>query len=246
MAKEFTEKEIKKLRHLLIQEHMPFVLQGTSLLESQMDGMSFAQFKATIQRITKKRKTLVVERLSFKEQKNIFISFPRRNYLGLWIMGMFAGSSELAEQGGTIKKLSLTSCKLEALPISMANFRNLEQLDLSYNRLVELPEVIRTFLNLEKLFIDNNRLIELPEWIGDAKNLKTLDISGNPIEEFPEKFGQLIQLEELFMASTRIREVPNWMGKFEALNWLSVKGSIVSGVELEILSRLLESCRIEF
>lgn len=248
MDKGFTEKEIKKLRHLLIQEHLFFVQEGISLLESKMNGMSFENFKETIQKITKKRRKLEVPELSFKQQRNIFIGFPHRNYLGLWIMGMFAGSSELSGKANHVTKLSLTGCKLHSIPLSVGNFKNITQLDLSHNRLTELPEVIRAYFNLEKLYVDRNLITELPEWVGDLKKLRTLDIGFNPVEFLPESFAKLHQLEELFMEQTRLVEIPDWFEQFEALKWISVKRSpvIQYGAQMEKLGRFFQDRNVQF
>lgn len=248
MPKEFTEKEIKKLRHLLIQEHLVFVKEGLKILEAEMNGMSFEKFKETIQRVTKKRRKLEVGELSFKQQKNVFIGFPHYEYLGLWIMGMFAGSSEMSAEADKVRKLSLTSCKLDELPLSIGNFKNIEYLDLSYNRLTELPEVIRAYFNLEKLYVDHNRIEALPEWIGDLKKMKTFDIGFNFIEELPETFGKLTQLEELFMTQTRLVEIPDWFEAFEDLNWLSIKNTPASfsGAQLEKIGKFFQHKNIQY
>ena len=62
--------------------------------------------------------------------------------------------------------LSLRHSKLTALPASLGQLTNLQQLDVTGNALATLPNDPGNLLQLKKLYLDDNALIALPPWFG--------------------------------------------------------------------------------
>ena len=80
----------------------------------------------------------------------------------------------------TVRWLILTNNRLEQLPASIGNLKNLQKLMLAGNQLTSLPDELALCRNLELIRLAANRLTELPEWLFTLPRLSWLAYSGNP------------------------------------------------------------------
>jgi len=115
----------------------------------------------------------------------IFYAQPERTYTSL------EKAFEAPEQ---VYILRLERQKIERLPDSISEFKNLKELKLEGNFLESLPESIGELSQLEKLSLRSNRLEVLPESIGNLANLTELLLWNNRLETLPESIGQLTNL----------------------------------------------------
>jgi len=79
----------------------------------------------------------------------------------------------------TIEELILCENKLEIIPQTIENLKNLKWLVLSDNNIVVLPENLSKLKKLEGLFVSNNKLKKLPANIVKLTNLKWLSLVEN-------------------------------------------------------------------
>ncbi len=84
----------------------------------------------------------------------------------------------------TLKLLSLAENKLQFLPASINNLKELTNLDLSYNQLLLNPN-IGNLRNLKTLNLEGNRLSTLLEEISNLTKLETLNLTNNLFTSIP-------------------------------------------------------------
>ena len=77
--------------------------------------------------------------------------------------------------------IDLSNKGLSALPESIGNLQNLQELWLYNNNLSSLPESIGNLQNLERLDLFKNKLSSLPKSIGNLQNLQILGLENNTI-----------------------------------------------------------------
>jgi len=96
-----------------------------------------------------------------------------------------------------LRKLELSSCALESLPMAICELANLEELKLTKNKLDFLPPQIERLGNLKSLHLCHNALSELPPEIGNLPNLEELYLGGNPLRKLLGEIGNLKSLRKL-------------------------------------------------
>ncbi len=105
-------------------------------------------------------------------------------------------------------KLVLSNLELEALPDSISQLIQLQELDLSNNKLTSLPEFICQLTQLQRLIVDKNQLTSLPDSIGQLTQLKQLNVSDNQLTALPAGLRSLQSLEELYLHGNRELGLP--------------------------------------
>jgi Leucine-rich repeat (LRR) protein len=74
-----------------------------------------------------------------------------------------------------LESLSLSSCRLQTLPLSIAKCRNLRVLDVSDNELTSLPDELAALENLEELSTIGRHLLPKPSWLNKLRKLREHD-----------------------------------------------------------------------
>jgi hypothetical protein len=77
------------------------------------------------------------------------------------------------------------------LPPTVANLRNLEELDLGRNGLPAVPVEIGSLRKLKRLGLDYNNIREVPSSIGNLKNLRELSLRANGGVRLPQSLAAL-------------------------------------------------------
>lgn len=95
--------------------------------------------------------------------------------------------SEISIPTQTLRWLILTDNRVQALPQSLGDCKQLQKLMLAGNQLSQLPETLAQCRNLELLRISANRLHELPNWLFTLPKLAWLAYAGNPISASREQ-----------------------------------------------------------
>lgn len=85
----------------------------------------------------------------------------------------------------------LSRAKSKRLPPTLANLRNLEELDLGRNGLPALPVQIAALHKLKRLGLDYNNIRELPAAVGNLKNLKEISLRSNGGVKLPQSLAAL-------------------------------------------------------
>ncbi|MHA1227716.1 MAG: leucine-rich repeat domain-containing protein, partial [Candidatus Hodarchaeales archaeon] len=75
------------------------------------------------------------------------------------------------------------------------------------NKLNTLPESFGNLKNLKQLYIDYNHLTSLPESFGQLKNLKYLSLEKNPLQYVPDSFASLPKLSFLVVDNEIIKNL---------------------------------------
>jgi hypothetical protein len=89
----------------------------------------------------------------------------------------------------------LRPAKIKRLPPTIANLRNLEELDLGRNGLRAVPVEIGALHKLKRLGLDYNNIREIPSSIGNLKNLRELSLRSNGGVQLPQSLVALRGLE---------------------------------------------------
>ena len=100
---------------------------------------------------------------------------------------------------------------------NLVNFFSVDGLKLCCKKITALPETIGQLSNLQELWLDNNQIIVLPESIGQLSNLQYLSLSNNQITVLPESIGQLSNLQELWLNNNQITVLPESIGQLSNL-----------------------------
>ena len=163
-----------------------------------------------------------------------FVDFPEvitSKYLDLEVLKMDSNAFvNLPENFGNLTKLDTIIInnnqygnKLNKLPESFGQLKNLKYLDLMHMGLEELPESFSGLKNLNYLDLSLNHISKLPENIGNLSNLETLmaevgsnipnsfsnlkslkrcylNIENNSTAVLPPNFGNLKMLENLILS----------------------------------------------
>ncbi len=85
----------------------------------------------------------------------------------------------------------LRPSRIKRLPPTIANLRNLEELDLGRNGLRSVPVEIASLHKLKRLGLDYNRVREIPSSIGNLKNLRELSLRSNGGVKLPQSLAAL-------------------------------------------------------
>ena len=81
--------------------------------------------------------------------------------------------------------------KIKTLPETVAQLRNLEELDLGRNGLRTVPPQIASLAKLKRLSLDYNDLRELPPFVGNLKNLQELSLNSNGGVKLPQTLSNI-------------------------------------------------------
>ncbi|XP_019639098.1 PREDICTED: malignant fibrous histiocytoma-amplified sequence 1 homolog, partial [Branchiostoma belcheri] len=108
----------------------------------------------------------------------------------------------------SIRSLTLSNCRLESIPTSLARLKDLETLDLSHNNLTTMPTgLFRSMPRLKRLNLSHNKIPAFGDVAG-AEALKTFDVSFNEIEEIPY---EILYMESLESFSCRHNKITRWL-----------------------------------
>ncbi|MFX1236986.1 MAG: leucine-rich repeat domain-containing protein [Promethearchaeota archaeon] len=113
-----------------------------------------------------------------------------------------------------LEKIALTD--VAELPNTMANLKELRELEILTYRMEKLPSSFKKLNNLQILTIESNIFIE---GISSLKNLKELDLTLG-VEKLPESIGNLSSLETLYTNSN----LPESISKLNNLKTLVLRG----------------------
>lgn len=91
-----------------------------------------------------------------------------------------------------LKFFTLKNTCVKTLPLEIAQFQNIEEMNLSENKLNDLPLTLCEMKKLKRLNIDRNEFSVFPEIIKKCDNLRYLSCDGNL---FSEKEKERIQRE---------------------------------------------------
>ncbi|KAJ2465075.1 Glucose-repressible alcohol dehydrogenase transcriptional effector, partial [Coemansia sp. RSA 2322] len=109
-------------------------------------------------------------------------SGPRWTELDLGGMNLRAISSPLFRYT-FLTKLYVNHNQLTSLPVSIAELRNLEELDASGNLISAIPSELGLCCKLKELLLFDNRISDLPFELGTLYQLESLGLEGNPLQD---------------------------------------------------------------
>lgn len=162
-----------------------------------------------------------------------------------------------------LKDFRASNNKLETLPDTFANLKELEILYLDFNIIKELPSYLSTFTKLRSLKLTGNKFRSLPKIFANLKalellelstlylgtidkdiftleKLRDLDLSRNNLEVIPEKIGNLLNLEQLSFANNYLETLPKKLVELKKITLLDISNNLLTTIpeELIILPKL--------
>jgi Leucine-rich repeat (LRR) protein len=91
----------------------------------------------------------------------------------------------------------------KALPETLADLQQLEELDLGRNGLRAVPPQVAQLRGLKRLALDYNEIRQLPSFVGDLPNLEELSLNANGGVALPQSLAQRKGLK-VFMGNDRL------------------------------------------
>ena len=133
--------------------------------------------------------------------------------------------------------------KTISIDSTVAQFKQLKELDLGNYHAVNLPIQFYSLKQLEKLKVKTN---ELSDSIQYWKNLRELEVSGTKLDYIPPSLGNLTTLEILKIGSPKIKKFPNFIYQLTNLKQLSLSSNTNAsvsqrqfrGIKLDSLAKL--------
>lgn len=105
-----------------------------------------------------------------------------------------------------LRKLKITNANLTEIPVSIAQFKQLDALCLSNNAISDIPEELYSLKNITYINLGYNKIHSLSPAIKEMENLDYLGIYYNPLATFPEEIIRLKQLSYLSCWKTNISQ----------------------------------------
>ena len=137
--------------------------------------------------------------------------------------------AELPDSFSTLTELThlnLSNIEFASIPKSIFSLGKLQVLDLSWNKnIVELSPSIAELKNLEELNLESNALTDIPDEIGGLKKLKKVSLSYNKLTAFPAAILKLEELESLEIGNQQIAELPKNLKGLANLKYLELKSA---------------------
>jgi Leucine-rich repeat (LRR) protein len=127
------------------------------------------------------------------------------------------GRNGYVEQNKHIFNLSISNLKLEYIPESIENLRELKILYMGGNYITKIPDSILTLRNLEVLEAWQNRIESIPKDIGILDKIWRLHLEGNKITKLPESIGNL-PMKKLYLKHNNVSYVPESIGNWTRLD----------------------------
>jgi Leucine-rich repeat (LRR) protein len=128
------------------------------------------------------------------------------------------------EEFNNVIELRFSNQRINKLPESILNCKNLKILYCQNNNITELPE-LGNLKFLKLINCSNNKLTKLPESIGDLHYLKSLICINNKLTELSESIGYCISLESLFCQNNELTKLPLFLGALINLKTLDCKNN---------------------
>jgi len=135
-----------------------------------------------------------------------------------------------------LKKLILYRNDITTIPKCIENLKNLEELDFNLNKLTSIPKEISNLTKLRVLSLDGNKLETLPEEFGELTKLEELSLLGNKFSSLPDEFGNLASLKKLDLSYNLTGSIPDVIGKLSSLENLNLRNNKVYRIPFSIIN----------
>ena len=113
--------------------------------------------------------------------------------------------------------LNMSKNKLQALPKSFAQMKQLKNLIFYENEFEAIPEVLTDFKNLKHLDFYKNKITEIPDFVGTMDNLEQLFLAFNNIEEIPDTLRHLKRLKYFYIHHNELHFLPEWITEMDSI-----------------------------
>lgn len=97
---------------------------------------------------------------------------------------------------------------LESIPLTLLDYKELEEVYLKENFIASIPEWLLKLINLRFIHLLGNLIREIPENIYFLENLEFLDLSNNRLCSLPASIGKLVNLKRFSVGGNEIRVLP--------------------------------------
>jgi len=155
----------------------------------------------------------------------------RYNSLTLVLSGLqLTAIPESVAQLTNLQELNLHDNLLTAVPQWLDQLGSLKKLTLYANQFTAIPELIGQLANLTELYLYNNQLTAIPESMGRLTNLQILTLGKNQIAVIPESMGQLANVRDLYLQDNQIRAIPEPMARLGNLRKLELSNNQITAL----------------
>jgi len=125
----------------------------------------------------------------------------------------------------TLKKLTLRTGKLDALPKELGQLTALESFHIDGNELVSLPDSIGDLDKVHTFYAYRNKFKKIPETFGGMTSLKKLVLWQNELTTIPKSFGDLKKLTECELKWNKMTSLPDSINGLESVEEFDLRSN---------------------
>lgn len=133
------------------------------------------------------------------------------------------------------KRFILRNANINALPESIGDLVEVEEISLIGNELSALPESFSKLTNLRRLHLSENEFEKFPTQLFGLTNLTHVCIRENNLNELPENFGELMHVNDIDLDSNRITSIPFTIDSIDIFDSLSLWDNPIIDPPMQIL-----------
>ena len=142
-----------------------------------------------------------------------------------------------------LKELDLSHTPINDLPVFIGQLQKLAALNLSFTKITEVPKAVAKLIKLKRLYLKFTEVEVIPDFLRTFYKLTTLDVSNTSIDAVPDFISEIQNLERLDLSGTSITNLPSSLGQLNQMTTLDLDETQLeelpsSVVELENLKEL--------
>jgi internalin A len=129
-----------------------------------------------------------------------------------------------------LQQLRLSNNQITAIPGSLARLTYLQELDLSNNQITVIPDSLARLTNLQHLYLYKNHITAIPDSLAQLTNLQQLRLSNNQITAIPGSLARLTNLQELNLSNNQITAIPGSLARLTNLRRLFLYDNQITAI----------------
>ncbi len=137
--------------------------------------------------------------------------------------------------------VSTSPHKIQDIPKSIINLKNLKNINITSFHLAKVPDVIGKIKTLETISLSNFRLDGIPVFLNELDSLKVLKLRYCNLKEISQEILKLIKLKELDLSSNQISVIPEDLIKMVNLKNINLSNNKICKLKNEELEKWINT-----
>ena len=132
------------------------------------------------------------------------------------------------------------------IPEEFGNLTKLKSLEFHYSHIIKaLPQSIGQLRQLEDIQLIDCKLTTLPEEFGKLSELSNLNLQENNLKQMPSCIGSLRNLKALYLFENELKYFPFYRNQLPKLIYLDIRGNKFSQSEIERICKEFPDTNID-